>query len=148
MCLLLVACTSTGDFDHPTVELVNIKALPPQGYEQRLQLTLRIQNPNRQAFTIEGLYSELSVQGKPFLNGVSNQGVEVPAYGEAMMELEASLSLMQSLSLFRDILMHPPSSGLEYELNSKLSIKNYAQAIRLKKQGTFNFNNLLQRSNP
>ena len=137
--VLLAACATIKDFDDPVVELVGIKPLPPEGFEQRIQVTLRVINPNQQAFTIEGIYSQLSVQGKDFLEGVSNQSVQVPAYGEQTIELEASMGLMKSINLFKDLMMNPPTAGLSYELSSKLSIKEFPGTVRVNKEGTFNF---------
>ena len=136
--VLLSACASVKDFDEPSVELVGIKPLAPEGFEQRIQVTLRVMNPNSQAFTIEGIYTELSVQGKDFLKGVSSEAVEVPAYGEKSVDLEASMGLMKSISLFKDLMMNPPTNGLNYELSSKLSIKEYPGTVRVNKEGTFN----------
>jgi LEA14-like dessication related protein len=137
--VVLAACATLKDFDDPVVELVGIKPLPPQGFEQRIQVTLRVINPNQQAFTIEGIYSELSVQGKDFLKGVSSEAIEVPAYGEQTIDLEASMGLMKSINLFKDLMMNPPTAGLSYELSSKLSIKEFPGTVRVNKEGTFNF---------
>ena len=136
--LLLAACATLKDFDDPVVELVGIKPLPPEGFEQRIQVTLRVMNPNQQAFTIEGIYTELSVQGKDFLKGVSSESVEVPAYGEQTIDLEASMSLMKSINLLKDLMINPPTAGLNYELSSKLSIKEFPGTVRVNKEGTFN----------
>jgi LEA14-like dessication related protein len=133
--LLLAACTTLNDFDDPIVELVAIKPLPPEGMEQALQLTLRVMNPNAQAFTITGIYSELSLRGSAFVRGVGNDSVTVPAYGEAMLQMKATASFMGTLSLFRELVMNPPQEGgLEYALSSKLSIKNYG-TLRLGNEG-------------
>ena len=131
---VLTACTSLNDFDDPVVELIGIKALPAEGFEQPLQLTLKVINPNEQAFTIEGIYSELSLQGTEFVKGVSSQSVEVPAYGEATLQVNATASIMGTITLFRDLLVNPPRSGLQYELSSKLTIKNYG-TVRINKEG-------------
>lgn len=133
---LLVACASLDNFDEPVVELAGIEMLPPEGFEQRLQLTLRVINPNDQDFTIEGIYSELSLQGKELVKGVSNQSVAVPAYGEAMIELEATASLIDTFQLFKKFILSPSASGVEYELASKVSIKNY-KTVRVNKKGSF-----------
>lgn len=134
--LLLAACASVSDFDEPVVELASIQALPPEGFEQRLQLTLRVINPNGQAFTIDGIYSELSLHGAELVKGVSNQVVLVPAYGETMIELEASANLSASIKLLKAFVLKPPTEGLEYELSSKISIKDY-KTVRVVKEGRF-----------
>ena len=133
---LLAACASLKDFDDPVVELAGIKALAPEGFEQRMQITLRVINPNPQAFTIEGVYSELSIQGNAVLNGVSSQVVTVPAYGEASVDVEASVSLMKSLGLLKDLMMNPSLAGLDYHLSTKLSIKELFGTVRLTREGT------------
>ena len=137
--VFLSACVSVKNFDEPSVELVGIKPLAPEGFEQRILVTLRVMNPNSQAFTIEGIYTELMVQGKDFLKGVSSEAVEVPAYGEQTINLEASMSLMKSISLFKDLMINPPTAGLNYELSSKLSIKEFPGTVRVNKEGNFNF---------
>ena len=129
------ATLADPDFDDPQVEVVAIKPLSSSGFEARFLISLRVLNPNDVQLDIEGIYYELDVQGSRLLSGTSAEPVTVPAYGEAVVDVDAAASMLGSLSLVRELMSSPPDGGISYELNAKISISNWLRAVRVKREG-------------
>ncbi|EAR21803.1 LEA type 2 family protein, partial [Nitrococcus mobilis] len=68
--------------DPPRVTLAGIRILDLNLFEQRYQLALRVQNPNRFDLPIERMSYTLEVNGSEFAHGVNNQKNTIPALGE------------------------------------------------------------------
>jgi LEA14-like dessication related protein len=135
--LALAGCATApvSDFDTPQVELVGLQPLPPQKMEARFAVSLRVLNPNSVALDIEGVFYEIYLRDQKVLSGVSSQSAEIPAYGEGILELEASASMVRSLSLVRDLMEDPPDQGLPYTLKTKISLGNMPRAVRIEHKG-------------
>src|SRR3954463_14967838 len=58
-------------------------------FEQQFNLRLRIQNPNPDEFTIDGMAFDLEINGQQFAKAVGNQTGTVPRYGSGFMSAEA-----------------------------------------------------------
>ena len=117
----------------PRVSLVSIKPVQIQLLEQRYLATLRIQNPNPVALPIEGLDYSISINGEDFANGVSNEGVTVPAYGEATLEV----SVTSTLAALIDQLRHFDGSGdtLRYGITGTLGITGIPGGLSFERDG-------------
>ena len=117
----------------PRVSLVNIKPVQIQLLEQRYLATLRIQNPNPVALPIEGLDYSISINGADFADGVSSEGVTVPAYGEATLEV----GVTSTLAALIDQLRHFDGSGgtLSYGITGTLSITGIPGGVSFKRDG-------------
>jgi LEA14-like dessication related protein len=118
----------------PRVVLVDLQLAGSTVLEQRYLLTLRVQNPNATPLDIDGLSLELALNHQPFLSGVSDQAVVVPAYGEALTRLEASSTL---LGIVRQVeaLERTGSGRFSYELNGGISLRGYPGAVRFSHRG-------------
>ena len=118
----VTACsTLPGKPEPPRVNLVGLQLVSVQLFEQRYQVRLRVKNPNAFDLPIRGIDFQLDINGDAFADGVSNQSVTVPAYGEQLIELEVSSSLLQ---VFRQLqsLENSRSPGLEYRINGSVTI--------------------------
>jgi LEA14-like dessication related protein len=137
LALFAAGCATLADpdFDDPQVEVIAIKPLSSSGFEARFLISLRVLNPNDVDLDIQGIYYELDVQGSRLLSGTSAQPVTVPAYGEAVVELDGAASMLGSLSLVRELMSSPPEGGITYELNAKISISKWLRAVRVKREG-------------
>jgi LEA14-like dessication related protein len=76
------------------VTLADIGVLDVGLLEQTLRLRLRVQNPNDTDLAIDGFSFALEVNGKPFARGVSNKPVNVPRYGQTLVEVDAVTGLV------------------------------------------------------
>ena len=84
---------------------------------------LRVQNPNSQPLAYEGVSLELGLRGQPFANGVAPLAGEVPAYGEAVLEVPVSVSGFTLARQLMDLLRGVPGGGsdrVSYTLRGKL----------------------------
>src|SRR3954471_7616553 len=79
--LVLAGCAGlpTG-MQPPSVTLSEFGVGNASLFEQQFNLKLRIQNPNREEFKVDGIAFELEVNGHPFAKGVGSQDVTVPGF--------------------------------------------------------------------
>ena len=115
----LSACaTLMPDYQQPEVNLTKVEPLQSTNMEQRFLVGLRITNPNDVALDISGLSYSLSLQGHKVVSGVSNNIDSIAAYGDTLVELEASASLMGGFRALMALLGE--TKALEYELETRL----------------------------
>lgn len=96
----LAACAGLGSapMQAPRVSLVNLQVQDVQLFEQRYGLTLRVQNPNSVPLPIVGMEYSVRLNEIEFGKGVSRQSVTVPAYGDAVVQVDlvsSTFSLLQ-----------------------------------------------------
>jgi LEA14-like dessication related protein len=140
---LLGACASMGlDFDDPEVELVGLRPVAGNAMEARFVVSLRIVNPNPIPLEVDGMAYEVSIRGSKLLSGVSNEGLNIPAYGESTADLEVAAGMLGSLSLIRDLISNPSGESLPYELKAKLSRKGIPVPLRITREGSIDLGNL------
>jgi LEA14-like dessication related protein len=90
----LAACASLPTLDPPRVTLADIDSVSFEGMELRMRVKLRVQNPNRIALDYDGIDVQVSLQGRGVARGVSDERGSVPGYGEAIVALPVTISLM------------------------------------------------------
>ena len=102
-----------------------------------MQLELRLQNPNDTPIEYNGIYVELDVLDKSFASGVSNQSGTVPAFGEAVVTVPVTVSVLaiarKAMSLAGGKGLDKISYGMQGKLNSTTS-----GALRFNSQGELN----------
>lgn len=136
LALLLAGCaTLRPGFEAPTVDLVGIQPAASGSLEQRMRLTLRILNPNRESLNIRGISYSLSLQGHKIVTGVSNRIPVVAGYGEATVTLDAGTSILGGLQLLRDLIASP-QQNVHYELAAKLDIQGRLTPLKVSETGT------------
>ena len=87
--LLITGCAGLEQRkEPPRVNLVNLRILDVQLFEQRYGLTLRIINPDRRELSIEGFSFEVELNGQEFAYGVSGEQVVIPGFSEETLEVE------------------------------------------------------------
>ena len=122
--IFLGACATLSPYkDSPRVSLVSIQPQEIGMLEQRFALQLRILNPNDVAIPVEGLSYAIEINDREFAYGVSRQSVEIPAFGEALLDVEVAsnlLNVMQQLQVLRS----ETRNSLAYRLTGKISLAN------------------------
>jgi len=135
--LTLGGCASLQRTDPPQVTLVGVEPVASEGLEARVQLKLRVLNPNDAAIDYNGIYVQLDVMDKSFASGVSNQSGTVPAFGETVIAVPVSVSVFgiarQAMGLFGG----KPMGKITYAMHGKLS-STTSGALRFKSQGELN----------
>ncbi len=98
----MLGCRS---LERPEVFVTDVTPLEATVFEQRLQVDVRIQNPNDEEIAVRGLDFKLDINGARLARGVSNQSFVLPALGEAQTSVIASttvLDLVRQLAWLRD----------------------------------------------
>jgi len=121
----------------PKVTLVGVEPAVSEGLEARLQLRLRVLNPNDAPIDYNGIYVELDVMDKSFASGVSNQSGTVPAFGEAVITVPVTVSVLSIARQAMSMLGGQPLGKITYALRGKLS-STTSGALQFKSQGELN----------
>ena len=89
--------------------------------EARMQLRLRVQNPNDAPIEYNGVYVELDVQNKGLASGVSNQGGTVPAFGETVIGVPVQVSYLGIAGQAMGLMSGKSLNKVSYEMRGKLN---------------------------
>jgi LEA14-like dessication related protein len=134
---LLVACAGLGTkLETPHVSFVGIRALEANYFEQRLEVRLRVRNPNQLELPVRGLDVDVELAGEPFAHGISAREFTVPANGEAEFDMivtaNAATALIRILGNDRK-----SSDDIDYRLKGKLSTRlGMLRSIPFEESGT------------
>ncbi len=120
--LALGACAGLQPGDPVEVTVAGVEPLQGEGLEARLLVKLRVQNPNDAQIDYDGAYVRLEVQDKTFATGVSDARGSVPRFGEAVVAVPVTISM---LGIARQVLAAmdakaAPSDALRFSLEGKL----------------------------
>lgn len=100
---VLSGCAGLGPLQQPPeVSLADVEVAGIGLLEQQLRLRIRVLNPNDVGFAIDGMAFDLQLNGKPFARGVSDRRIEVPRYGQAIIEADAVSGLAGLLRQIAD----------------------------------------------
>lgn len=122
----------------PRVSLSNINILELGIFEQRYGLSLRIQNPNSFALPLAGMSYQLYINDESFAQGVSNDHVTIPAFGEEMVEVNVVSNLGQLAKQLTDI-GSQPRPLLQYRLDGQVKLDNFVRSIPFSYAGEVKF---------
>jgi LEA14-like dessication related protein len=134
--LFVTACaTLSGTTEPPNLSIVSIEPLEVTPLEQRYHLMVRLQNPNDHALNVSGMSYVLEVNGQPLLKGVSDNTVNVPSFGESIIELTGISTLF---GFVRQIhaLQEDKTGKISYKLTGKLSLSNRLGTLPFSYEGT------------
>lgn len=135
---LLTGCTVLPPgIENPHVTLNNLQVLDMTLLEQRYAVTLRVQNPNPVPIPISGMNFRLDINDTEFGRGVTHQAVTVPAYGEALVELNLVSNLVRLFDQVRGMESNKGQS-LHYRLSGGISVADRLGKLPFEYQGEFN----------
>jgi LEA14-like dessication related protein len=134
--LSLAGCASLHPPDPPQVIVVGIEPAASEGLEVRMQLKLRVQNPNSTPIEFNGIHVELRVLGKSFASGVSDQSGTVPSFGETVIGVPVTISVIGIVGDALGMLGGKPPEKITYEMSGKLNSAT-SGTLRFKSQGEF-----------
>jgi LEA14-like dessication related protein len=118
--LALGGCAGLQSKDPLQVTVAGVESLPGEGMEVRLLVKLRVQNPNPAPIDYRGAYLKLEVQGKTFATGVSREQGTLPAYGEAVIGVPVTVSVLRMVRQVAGMLDGQPVDRITYEMSGKL----------------------------
>jgi LEA14-like dessication related protein len=135
--LLLSACASMPSHDPLQVSVAGIESLPGEGMELRLLVKLRVQNPNDTPIEFNGVSLNLDVMGRDFASGVSDQSGTVPRFGEAVIAVPVTVSLMRMARQVLGMIDGKPVDKVTYSLSGKLNGSSLFGTHRFTSKGEF-----------
>ena len=118
--LVLGGCASMPHRDPLQVTVAGLESLPGEGMEVRMLVKLRVQNPNAAEIAYSGAYLEFEVQGRTFATGVSDQGGVIPPFGEAIVAVPVTVSVLRMVRQVAGMLDGEPVDKISYEMSGKL----------------------------
>ena len=135
--LWLGACASMPAKDPLQVTVAGIEPLTGEGLELRLLVKLRVQNPNDTPVEFSGAALNLDVMGRRFASGVSDQAGTVPRFGEAIVSVPVTVSVLRMARQFMGMLDGKPVGSISYTMSGKLQGAGPFGTQRFSAQGAF-----------
>jgi LEA14-like dessication related protein len=136
---LLNACATLSPYkESPRVSLVSIQPKEMGVLEQRFGLQLRILNLNDTAIPVEGLSYSVEINNREFAYGASRQAIDIPAFGEALLDVEVISSLLNVVQQLQALNTETRSS-LNYRLSGKISLANSPASLPFDYSGVLEY---------
>jgi len=134
----LAGCAGMPAGDPLQVTVAGVEPMQGEGLELRMLVKLRVQNPNDAPIDFDGAYVRLTVQDKTFATGVSDAKGTVPRFGEAVVAVPVTVSM---LNVMRHVIgamddKTAPPDKVRYSLEGKLHGTGFS-SLRFKSQGEF-----------
>lgn len=121
-CLALSGCAAIPrDLKTPEVSFVGLRAVEASVFEQKLEVRLKVRNPNDLELPVKGLEVDIELAGEPFARGTSAREFVVPALGEA--EFDMHVTANAAPALLRIAGGDRKSREIDYRLKGKLSTR-------------------------
>ena len=124
---LLVALSLSGcaswlmKGEAPEVLVTNVTPLDASAFEQRLQVDLRIRNPNDFDLAVTGIDFRLDLNGNRLVRGLGNKELIVPRLSDSVTSVETSTSTLQ---VVRQLLSFSGDQPLTYHVTGVLHTKD------------------------
>ena len=124
-CFLLVATAGCASWfmngEPPEVLVTNVTPLETTAFEQRLQVDLRIRNPNDFDLLVTGIDFTLTLNGKRLARGLSNKDITVSRLSDAVVSVQTSTS---TFDMVRQLLSFSQTQDLSYDITGLLHLKD------------------------
>jgi len=101
--------------------VTNVTPLESTPFEQRLQVDLRVRNPNDFDLQVTGLDFRLELNGKRLARGLGNKEFTVPRLSDTVVPVETSTS---TLDVMRQVLGLRKTQELAYRISGVLYLKD------------------------
>lgn len=144
LCVALAGCTGLpSDLRTPEISFVGMRALEASLFEQRLEVRMRVRNPNIVDLPVRGLDVDVELAEEPFAHGVSAREFVVPAQGEAEFDMivtaNAATALLKIAGSDRKA-----RDEIGYRVKGRLSTRlGLLRSIPFDESGTVPLNELL-----
>jgi LEA14-like dessication related protein len=119
--LLLAGCASTLDLTPPQLSVVSMKVQSADLFSQRVNVRMRVMNPNARELPVKAIKYRIEVNGMEFAQGLADTPFLVPAQGEADFDLPITANLA---SVLPKLLSSRGPDTLEYRLVGDVSLSS------------------------
>ena len=120
--LALAGCASTFKLEPPTLSVVSMKVQSADIFSQRVQMRLRVVNPNDRELPIKGISYRIEVEGDQLAEGLTDAPFVVPAMGEAEFDMQVTANLAGTLAKY--LMRGNAPDALDYRLVGKVSLSS------------------------
>lgn len=134
--LVLPGCATLPESDPLEVTVAGIEPLQGEGMELRMNVKLRVQNPNDAPLDYDGAAVKLEVQGRTFATGVSDAAGTVPRFGEAVIVVPVTASMLRVVRNVVGMMQDQPPEQVRYRMTGKLSLTGFGSK-RFTAEGEF-----------
>lgn len=129
----VTGCASLGvGLAPPDVQIANLVALESTAFEQRMQVDLRVRNPNRAPLEVEGIRFAIDLNGRPLGSGQSGELFAVPGLGDAVVSLVMTTTL---LDLVQQLFALQERSDFGYEIYGDVFLAGHWRPIPFSRVG-------------
>ncbi len=141
--LLVAGCAALPtNLETPEVSFVGLRAVEASVFEQRLEVRMKVRNPNDIELPVNGLDVDIELAEEPFAHGVSAREFVVPARGEA--EFDMLVTANAATALLKIAGADRKTDSIDYRIKGKLSTKiGLLRTIPFDESGTLQIADLL-----
>jgi LEA14-like dessication related protein len=125
--LLLVSvftagCASALKLEAPKLSVISMKVQSADLFSQRLQVRMRVQNPNDRELPIKGISYRIEVNAAELGQGQTDTPFVVPAMGEAEFDMQFTANLATALSTLMS--RRGSSETIDYRLRGEVALSS------------------------
>ncbi len=137
VCLLLGSCASLQPkLEQPGVKVSGLHLLPAQGFNQPIEVSLLISNPNDRDLSLRGISYTIGIENFDVLSGVSNELPSLPAYKEVPVKVVVTANVLQLVKLIEHFNRAGVREEVSYSFSAKLDFSAWLPALRVNEKGT------------
>ncbi|HWN46613.1 MAG TPA: LEA type 2 family protein [Steroidobacteraceae bacterium] len=114
-------CAALPKFESPKLSVVALKVQGGDFFSQRLQVRLRVFNPNARELPISGIAYRIDINDTEIGNGSTAAPFTVPAMGEVEFDMQLTANLVGALG---KLLSRRKSEELAYRLVGDVSLSS------------------------
>lgn len=118
--LCLASCASLPNRDPLTINVAGIEPLPSEGLEVRLEVTVRVQNPNDAPVEYSGAALDLYLNDRRLASGVSDEVGLLPRYGELVVAVPVTISAFDVARQLLGFMTTQNTNEFSYRVRGKL----------------------------
>jgi LEA14-like dessication related protein len=119
--LSLGGCAVVPRLEAPKLSVVSMKMQSADIFSQRLQLRMRVLNPNTRELPIKGISYRIEVDDTELGQGLTNTPFVVPAMGEAEFDVQVTTNLAGALG---KLLGRRSQDSLQYRLVGEVALSS------------------------
>lgn len=119
----------------PRLSIVNVRIVSANFWSQRLDVRVRVENPNAMDLSVLGVRYALDIEGQRFATGACTQAFTVPANGSADFDTEVTANMGGALLA---MLSHGAHQAIHYRLHGKVKLAHgWLRTLPFDQQGAF-----------
>jgi LEA14-like dessication related protein len=119
---LLGGCAALPRLEAPKLSVVSLKLQSADIFSQRLQVRMRVLNPNARELPVKGINFRIEVNGTELGQGLMNAPFLVPALGEAEFDTQVTANLAGAV--LRLLTRRDSRDDIEYRLTGEVSLSS------------------------